>query len=34
MRGVFDGSIYGYFAIDIGVVLHHALHNAAGKKVT
>jgi Ser/Thr protein kinase RdoA (MazF antagonist) len=26
----FDDSIYGYFALDIGVALHHALHNAVG----
>lgn len=26
----FDDSIYGYFALDIGVALHHALHNAKG----
>jgi len=27
----FDDSIYGYFALDIGIALHHALHNANGK---
>ena len=24
----FDDSLYGYFALDIGIALHHALHNA------
>ena len=27
----FDDSIYGYFALDIGIALHHALHNADDK---
>ena len=27
----FDDSIYGYFALDIGITLHHALHNATGR---
>jgi Ser/Thr protein kinase RdoA (MazF antagonist) len=27
----FDDSIFGYFALDIGIALHHALHNATGK---
>ena len=27
----FDDSIYGYFALDIGIALHHALHNANDK---
>ena len=27
----FDDSIYGYFALDIGIALHHALHNAFDK---
>ena len=26
----FDDSIYGYFALDIGIALYHALHNAVG----
>jgi len=28
----FDDSIYGYFALDIGIALHHALHNAVDKQ--
>ena len=27
----FDDSIYGYFSLDLGIALHHALHNAADK---
>jgi Ser/Thr protein kinase RdoA (MazF antagonist) len=26
----FDDSIYGYFALDIGIALHHALDNIIG----
>ncbi|MCL1858397.1 MAG: phosphotransferase [Oscillospiraceae bacterium] len=28
----FDDSIYGYFALDIGIALQHALHNADGNQ--
>jgi len=28
----FDDSIYGYFALDIGIALHHASHNAINKQ--
>jgi len=28
----FDDSIYGYFALDIGIALQHALHNATGQQ--
>lgn len=28
----FDDSLYGYFALDMGIALHHAMHNAAGKR--
>ena len=27
----FDDSIYGYFALDVGIALCHALHNAEDK---